>query len=613
MAARTIGRYVVREEIGQGGMATVYRAFDPHFQRDVAIKILPLHFLHDPRFRARFEREARIVAGLQHPAIVPVYDFGEDNSQPYLVMSLMSGGSLEDRLRQGPMPLVETERIIGRLAPALDAAHQRGVIHRDLKPANILFDQWNEPYITDFGIVKLTQGSGDDSASLTTVGGIIGTPAYMSPEQVQGGQIDGRSDVYSLGVILFQMLSGRLPFDATTPIGLAFKHVSAPIPSIQALGSVRLPAEFQMVINHAMAKEPAERYPTALALSRDLSRLVHGSGPQPTVVLPREGGVPPTQRVSDGPASAPRVAPAAPPSGPSWPGAGSSAPLPPLSPRGSAPTARVEPPLPAGQRAAAPADRRGPPLWLWGLLALLLVGGGVAAFLLLGDGGNDEPEPTAVVVVAPEFTPDLTTTATSAATPAEATADNAAIATAPGEATAAGGAATSTLRPLKTAVTPLVQVAPSVRALAAVEVRAGPGETFPPLATVAAGTELPVIGRTEDSAWFNVVMGAGSGATPTPGWLPASAVEALDAAALAAVPVAATLPPSPTATLPPTRRPATPTLPPATATQPPPTQPPSATEPPQPTEPPDDPTPLPDNPTETPVPPEDPTDTPVPP
>ncbi|MBK7219324.1 MAG: serine/threonine protein kinase, partial [Candidatus Promineofilum sp.] len=268
-------------------MATVYRAFDPHFQRDVAIKVLPLHFLHDPRFRARFEREARIVAGLQHPAIVPVYDFGEDNSQPYLVMSLMSGGSLEDRLRQGPMPLVETERIVGRLAPALDAAHQRGVIHRDLKPANILFDQWNEPYLTDFGIVKLTGGSGDDSASLTTIGGIIGTPAYMSPEQVQGEQIDGRSDIYSLGVILFQMLSGRLPFDANTPIGLAFKHVSEPIPSIQALGSVRLPGEFQIIVNHAMAKQPAERYPTAIALSRDLSRLVHGSGPQPTVMLPR--------------------------------------------------------------------------------------------------------------------------------------------------------------------------------------------------------------------------------------------------------------------------------------------------------------------------------------
>ncbi len=591
MAARTIGRYVVREEIGQGGMATVYRAFDPHFQRDVAIKVLPLHFLHDPRFRARFEREARIVAGLQHPAIVSVYDFGEDNGQPYLVMSLMSGGSLEDKLRQGPMPLVETERIIGRLAPALDAAHQRGVIHRDLKPANILFDQWNEPYLTDFGIVKLTGSSGSDSATLTTIGGIIGTPAYMSPEQVQGGQIDGRSDVYSLGIILFQMLSGRLPFDATTPIGLAFKHVSEPIPSIQALGSVRLPAEFQVIVNHALAKQPDDRYPTALALSRDLSRLVHGSGPQPTIVLPREGGVMPTQRVSDGPASAPGAGQAAPPSGSSW-AAPSSAPLPSY---GAAPTARVEPPLPTAQ----PAERRGPPLWLLGLLALMVIGGGAAAFLLLR-GGEDEPEPTAVVVVAPEFTPSPTATAT---LPAEATVAT----TAPGEATAA---TTPTPRPLKTAVTPSLQATPGVRALAVVEVRAGPGETFPAITTVQPGTELPVIGRTEDSAWFNVTLPDASGATPTAGWLPAAAVEPLDAAALAAVPVAATIPPSPTATATATRRPPTPTLLPPTATQPPPTQPPAATEPPPPE--PTDPPPPPPDPTETPVPVENPTNTPVP-
>ncbi len=600
MAARTIGRYVVREEIGQGGMATVYRAFDPHFQRDVAIKVLPLHFLHDPRFRARFEREARIVAGLQHPAIVPVYDFGEDNSQPYLVMSLMSGGSLEDRLRQGPMPLVETERIIGRLAPALDAAHQRGVIHRDLKPANILFDQWNEPYLTDFGIVKLTGGTGGDLASLTTIGGIIGTPAYMSPEQVQGEQIDGRSDIYSLGVILFQMLSGRLPFDATTPIGLAFKHVSEPIPSIQAQGRVRLPAEFQIIINHAMAKQPDGRYPTAIALSRDLSRLVHGSGPRPTVVLPREGGVGPTQ--GDGPASAPRVGQAAPPSDPSW-ATPSAAPLPPLTPYGAAPTARVEPPAPAAEP-PAPAERRSPPLWLLGLLALLLVGGGLAAFALLR-GGDEEPEPTAVVVVAPEFTPDATPSATTEATPA----DDIAAVMPTGET-----ATTATPRPLKTAVTPSVPVTPAVRALDAVYLRAGPGETFPILFTLSPGTEMPVIGRTADSAWFNVTMSDNSS-----GWVPATAVEAVDAAALAAVPVAATIPASPTATPTPppaataTRPLATPTLPPPTATQPPtqppPTQPPPTQPPPEPTDPP------PPEPSETPVPPEpteEPTNTPVP-
>ncbi|HQF71447.1 MAG TPA: serine/threonine-protein kinase, partial [Promineifilum sp.] len=490
MAARTIGRYVVREEIGQGGMATVYRALDPHFQRDVAIKVLPLHFLHDPRFRARFEREARIVAGLQHPAIVPVYDFGEDNGQPYLVMALMSGGSLEDRLRQGPMPLVETERIIGRLAPALDAAHQRGVIHRDLKPANILFDQWNEPYLTDFGIVKLTQGSSDDSASLTTVGGIIGTPAYMSPEQVQGAVIDGRSDIYSLGVILFQMLSGRLPYDATTPIGLAFKHISEPIPSIQAMGNVRLPAEFQTIVNQAMAKLANDRYPTAVALARDLTRVVHGSGPRPTVVVPpAPGGLAATQRV-EGPPSAPQM-----PSGgpPAYPSGGPSG-WPAVPPQAAAPTARVEAPLPVASSPAARAERRGPPIWLLGLLALLLVGGGAAAFLLLRNGGNDGDVTPTVGVVAPAFTASPTATTTAAATAAIAEATTAATTATAGEPTTVGS---PTPRPLKTAVTPLAPTGTAaVRVLAATDMRAGPGETFAVVAPIAADAELRAIGRT---------------------------------------------------------------------------------------------------------------------
>ncbi len=600
MAARTIGRYVVREEIGQGGMATVYRAFDPQFQRDVAIKVLPLHFLHDPRFRARFEREARIVAGLQHPAIVPVYDFGEDTSQPYLVMALMSGGSLEDRLRQGPMPLAETERILGRLAPALDAAHQKGIIHRDLKPANILFDQWNEPYITDFGIVKLTGGSGDDSASLTTVGGIIGTPAYMSPEQVQGGEIDGRSDIYSLGVILFQMLSGRLPYDATTPIGLAFKHVSDPIPSIRAMSGVRLPAEYQPVINKAMAKQPAERYPTAVALARDLTRLVHGSAPQPTIVLPKDAPLAATQRVADTPAALAAAGLA---------GAKMAA----------SPTARVEPPpsavpspAPLTAPAVAPAStpraaRRGPPIWLFGLLGLLLLGGGAAAFLLLR-GGGDEPEATSVAVVAP----DWTATATG---PATATATATATAAATGESAVAAGetpgapvspTAAATPRPLKTAVTP--PAVPAVIRVTAptVDARGGPGETFPVVVQLPQGTELRVIGRTEDSAWFNVMLDE-----TTPAWVPAAAVEALSPAAMAGVPVAATILPSPTATatLTPTatRRLPTPTRPLPTATRPAPTQAPIATEPPPPTSEPEQPTEEPP----TPVPVED-TPTPVP-
>jgi serine/threonine-protein kinase len=219
-----IGRYEIKGEVGRGGMATVYRGYDPRFGREVAVKVLPPALLHDPQFRARFEREAQTVATLEHPAIVPVHDFGEEDGRLYLVMRLMVGGSLADKLQQGPITIEEAARIFGRLATALDSAHLRGIVHRDLKPANILFDQWDEPYLSDFGIVKLMEG---DSATLTGTGGILGTPAYMSPEQVLGNEaLDGRSDVYALGVILYEALSGQRPYKSDTPMGLAFKHVN---------------------------------------------------------------------------------------------------------------------------------------------------------------------------------------------------------------------------------------------------------------------------------------------------------------------------------------------------------------------------------------------------
>src|SRR5574341_1685634 len=196
MASYSIGRYQIRAELGRGGMATVYHALDPRFEREVAIKVLPREFLHDPRFRARFEREARAIAALQHPAIVPVHDFGEQDGQPYLVMRYMPGGSLADRIQRGPLSLSEAARILSHLAPALDAAHRRGLIHRDLKPGNILFDEYDNPYLSDFGIVKIVE----ESAHLTGTGGLVGTPAYMSPEQAGGGrEVDYRSDLVRAG------------------------------------------------------------------------------------------------------------------------------------------------------------------------------------------------------------------------------------------------------------------------------------------------------------------------------------------------------------------------------------------------------------------------------
>lgn len=268
----TIGRYQIKYELRRGGMATVYRAYDPRFGRDVAIKVLPPEFLHDPTFRARFEREAHIIAALEHPGIVPVYDFSEEAGQPYLVMRFMVGGSLADRIAQGALGLLEVARILAAIAPALDMAHARGVIHRDLKPGNILLDEDNNPYIADFGIAKLAEGS----AAFTSTG-IVGTPTYMSPEQARGNvALDGRSDVYALGAMLYELLAGQPPYKADTPLSLAMAHVLNPVPHVRE-AVPDLPAEVDRVVSRAMAKEREQRYATAGALAGALTAAVQGT------------------------------------------------------------------------------------------------------------------------------------------------------------------------------------------------------------------------------------------------------------------------------------------------------------------------------------------------
>ena len=278
MLPESIGRYLIREELGRGGMATVYRAFDPRFKRDVAIKLLPRQFLHDPTFRTRFEREAQTIAALEHPAIVPVYDFGEDDELPYLVMRLMTGGTLAERLHMGAMPLAQIAPIFAWLAPALDEAHRHNIIHRDLKPSNILFDQWEKPYLSDFGIVKLVEGS---EGTLTSTSTALGTPAYMSPEQVLGeGKLDSRSDIYAFGIILFELLTGKKPYVADTPMGQALKHVTDTIPHLHKFNPSLLP-ECQIIITKAMAKDREKRYQTGVELAAallDLAGITPSSG-----------------------------------------------------------------------------------------------------------------------------------------------------------------------------------------------------------------------------------------------------------------------------------------------------------------------------------------------
>jgi serine/threonine-protein kinase len=275
-----IGRYQIERVLGQGGMAVVFLANDPDLKRKVAIKLLPRQFVFSGEMRARFIHEAQIVAALRHQAIVPIYDFGEFDEQPYLIMTFMPGGSLTRRIGE-PMPVDEVVTIINRLAPALDKAHAQGIIHRDLKPDNVLFDEDEFPYLSDFGIARLAEAT----QSMT----IIGTPAYMSPEQVNGdGQLDGRSDIYALGVIVFEMLTGRPPYEADTPAKLMFKHVHEPVPNILAV-QPDLPPMCQEVIARAMAKAPTARFERAVRLSQSLSQALPSLSVQ-AVVKPEQIG-----------------------------------------------------------------------------------------------------------------------------------------------------------------------------------------------------------------------------------------------------------------------------------------------------------------------------------
>jgi serine/threonine protein kinase len=271
MTQEKIGRYKIISELGRGGMATVFHASDPSFERDVAIKVLPRAFLHDPQFRTRFEREAKTVAALEHAAIVPVYDFGEEDGQPYIVMRLMSGGSLADRIKNINLSIEEASAIITRLAPALDAAHAKGIIHRDLKPGNILFDQYNNAFLSDFGIARITE-----AGATLTGSNILGTPAYMSPEQVQGDKdLDGRSDLYSMGVIFYQMLVGNTPYQATTPAKVMMMHILEPVPNMLK-AKPDLPQGIKSWLEKVLAKEPEDRFQSAQEMADALQAALRG-------------------------------------------------------------------------------------------------------------------------------------------------------------------------------------------------------------------------------------------------------------------------------------------------------------------------------------------------
>jgi serine/threonine-protein kinase len=274
MAPRKIGRYEIKDVIGRGGMATVYLAFDPNSKRDVAVKVLPRESLgKEANALERFKKELETIASLEHPAIVPVYDVGEEEGQPFFVMRYMAGGSLSVLIEEGKLSLQDTARIIERIAVALDHAHRQGIIHRDIKPDNILFDIHDNPYISDFGVAKLTEVPG----SANPESRVVGTPGYMSPEQAYDQRVDARSDVYGLGVVIYQMLTGRAiqRFTTNTSLDKVRAYVDQPLPDVLK-ENASLPPEVDTILKTAMAREKMDRYDSAIDLARALNMVAFG-------------------------------------------------------------------------------------------------------------------------------------------------------------------------------------------------------------------------------------------------------------------------------------------------------------------------------------------------
>ena len=279
LVGQKLGKYQVTEQLGQGGMATVYKAYQPEIDRYVAVKVLPQALAADAQFVKRFRLEARTIARLQHPHILPLYDYGDENGILYLIMAYAEGGSLADRIRNGAIPLPEIEHIFDEVSSALDYAHRQNVIHRDIKPDNILIDHEGHSLLSDFGIVKLLENSAGATATLTESGGIIGTPAYMSPEQAQGLPLGPQSDIYSFGIVIYEMIVGAQPFSAETPMQIAIKHITTPVPPVIDSRS-NLPVALDAVMQHALTKDPEQRYASIRDFYEDFRRVLHGEPPK---------------------------------------------------------------------------------------------------------------------------------------------------------------------------------------------------------------------------------------------------------------------------------------------------------------------------------------------
>lgn len=287
-AGSNLGPYRIIEPVGRGGMASVFKAYEPSLDRYVALKVLPPEFLHDPSFAERFRREAQTIARLEHPQIIPIfaYDIDAATGTPWMAMRLISGGSLSQRIKNSRLAPSESARILKDVAEALDYAHGAGVIHRDVKPQNVLLDDAGRVYLADFGIAKMVEST----AHMTQTGMITGTPQYMAPEQALGKPIDKSIDIYALGIVAYELFTGRVPFSADTPVAVLMKQASEPMP-LPPVSEVQ--EDVTRAILRATAKDPAARWASASAFARAITSAttspLSSAALDPTGVMPALG------------------------------------------------------------------------------------------------------------------------------------------------------------------------------------------------------------------------------------------------------------------------------------------------------------------------------------
>jgi Tfp pilus assembly protein PilF/predicted Ser/Thr protein kinase len=299
VVGENVGPYRITKQLGVGGMATVWKAYHPALDRYVAIKVLHPSFKEDPQFTARFQREAKIVAKLTHPHIVPIYDFSEHEGMAYLVMRYIDGRTLKAILREGPLPLDRVMDILEPAGQALAYAHDQGVLHRDIKPSNFILSSEGEVFLTDFGLARMAE-TGDSTLSRDM---LVGTPQYISPEQARGERLDARTDIYSLGVVLFEMLTGKVPYDADTPYAVIHDHIFSPLP-LPTEFKPDVPGPVERVVLKALAKDRDDRFENVREMVSALQEALAGEpvaveAPPLVADESSEGPVPPAETVEE--------------------------------------------------------------------------------------------------------------------------------------------------------------------------------------------------------------------------------------------------------------------------------------------------------------------------